>query len=68
MQGTVFSFDELTSSGTVVLDTGRRLDFAPEVFAASGLRLLRLGQRVQIEVHDDHITALTIITLPMPGA
>ena len=68
MQGTVFSFDELTSSGTVVLDTGRRLDFASEVFAASGLRLLRLGQRVQIEVHDDRITALTIITLPMPGA
>jgi cold shock CspA family protein len=67
MQGTVYTFDEQTHAGTVVLDSGRRLVFAPEVFAASGLRFLRPGQRVRITVSDDHISQLTIITLPMPG-
>ena len=66
MQGTVFTFDEQTHAGTVVLDTGRRLEVKAGVFARSGLRLLRPGQRVRIEVDGDEVTALTIATLPMP--
>ena len=48
MQGTVRQFDPATGSGSVFLDDGTVCPFGPEVFAASGLRLLRRGQRVAI--------------------
>lgn len=67
MQGTVFSFDEQTHEGSVVLDNGRRLDFDATAFAASGLRLLRPGQRIQFDADGDRVTALTIITLARPA-
>jgi len=60
VQGTVATFDERTQSGTVVLDTGRRLAFPPEAFAASGLRRLRPGQRVTLIQDGDAITRLTL--------
>jgi len=63
----VWSFDALTHEGVVVLDDGTRLAFGADVFAASGLRLLRSGQRVRISVVDDVIAALTILTLSSPG-
>ncbi|GAA1169285.1 hypothetical protein GCM10009584_07770 [Ornithinimicrobium humiphilum] len=50
MQATVHTFDLTTGSGSVLLDTGRLVPFAPEVFEASGLRHLRMGQRVSVEV------------------
>lgn len=53
MQASVHQFDPETGSGTVLLDTGRVLPFDQDVFAASSLRLLRLGQRVSIEVSGD---------------
>ena len=49
MQGTVATFDEQTRSGTVLLDDGTEVSFASAAFAASGLRLLRLGQRLKID-------------------
>lgn len=52
MQGTVKSFNE-DSSGEVVLDTGRRVPFDAAAFGASGLRFLRPGQRVQLEISED---------------
>lgn len=68
MQASVHSFDPATGGGSVLLDTGRLLPFAPEVFAASGLRLLRLGQRVSVEVAPEdpetagaHLTRLWIV-------
>ena len=51
MQGTVATFDAETRTGTLLLDDGTALAFPAAAFAASGLRLLRLGQRVRIE-HD----------------
>jgi hypothetical protein len=67
VQATVFEFDERAGGGSVVLDTGRRLPFSAEAFAASGLRLLRAGQRVRLDVSADGVvTALTIATLPPP--
>lgn len=66
MQATVFSFDEQTCAGSVVLDTGRRIDFGAEAFGASGLRLLRAGQRVQIRMDGERVSALTIVTLALP--
>jgi 2-phospho-L-lactate guanylyltransferase len=65
MQGTVATFDEASRAGTVLLDDGTRLEFSGAAFAASGLRLLRLGQRVRLERADDgSITALALISMP----
>lgn len=65
MQGTVWAFDDTTHRGHIVLDDGRLVDISPEAFTASGLRLLRLGQRVRFDVGVDKIVrSLTILTLP----
>ena len=61
MQASVHEFDPATAAGSVLLDDGRRLLFSPEAFAQSRLRLLRPGQRVTIDVIDDHIVALRIV-------
>jgi 2-phospho-L-lactate/phosphoenolpyruvate guanylyltransferase len=63
MQGTVASFDAQQRSGTVLLDDGTRLDFDAPAFDASGLRLLRLGQRVRLEWRDERISRLTLVTM-----
>ena len=65
MQGTVATFDESSHAGTVLLDDGTRVEFPAAAFAASGLRLLRLGQRVRLERDaDGTVTALALITMP----
>lgn len=68
MQASVHTFDVATGSGTVLLDTGRMVPFAAEVFAASGLRHVRMGQRVSVEVQpqdpespEAHLTRLWIV-------
>jgi 2-phospho-L-lactate guanylyltransferase len=66
MQATVATFDETSHAGTVLLDDGTRLEFPSAAFAASGLRLLRLGQRVRLErAADGSITTLSLITMPV---
>ena len=58
-------FDPRTRTGDVLLDDGRALAFPAEAFDASGLRLLRLGQRVRLETDDDgKVRRLTIVSLP----
>jgi 2-phospho-L-lactate guanylyltransferase len=65
MQGTVRSFDPRTRAGDLLLDNGAALAFPASAFDASGLRLLRLGQRVRIETDDTgRVVRLTIATLP----
>jgi 2-phospho-L-lactate guanylyltransferase len=49
MQGTIATFDPGTRSGTLLLDDGTELAFDAPAFDRSGLRLLRLGQRVDVE-------------------
>jgi len=49
MQGTVATFDPQSHTGTLLLDDGTELAFPAEAFRRSGLRLLRLGQRVAID-------------------
>jgi cold shock CspA family protein len=49
VQGTIATFDPETRSGSLLLDDGTPLTFAADAFDRSGLRLLRLGQRVKIE-------------------
>ncbi len=53
MQGTVASFDPDGHGGELLLDDGTKLSFGPDAFALSGLRLLRLGQRVRVEQAPD---------------
>lgn len=64
VQATVATFDAETRAGTVLLDDGSELAFPADAFAASGLRLLRLGQRVRID-HDDagNIVKITLPTM-----
>jgi 2-phospho-L-lactate guanylyltransferase len=63
VQGTVATFDAESHSGTLLLDDGRELAFPADAFDRSGLRLLRLGQRVVI--HTD--SAGTVEQLRLPG-
>lgn len=62
MQGTVATFDPRTRSGTLLLDDGTEVAFPAAAFDASGLRLLRLGQRVRIE--RDRAGQIVRVTLP----
>jgi cold shock CspA family protein len=64
VQATVATFDPQTGGGTVLTDDGRRVAFDGAAFAAGGLRLLRPGQRVRMDVVDDRVVRITIVTLP----
>ncbi len=57
MQGTVATFDPESQSGTLLLDDGTELAFPAEAFRASGLRLLRLGQRVTVRADPAGVVA-----------
>ena len=68
MQATVRGFDPSDGSGSVFFDDGSVAEFGPDAFAASGLRLLRRGQRVAVRRgRSGAITALTLATLPLPA-
>lgn len=62
VQGTVSEFDPQTGAGAMLLDDGTRVEFGAAAFEASGLRLLRVGQRIHADQDDDG--AMTRITLP----
>lgn len=65
MQATVRSFDPDSRSGELLLDDGSPLSFATQAFDRSGLRLLRLGQRVRVELDPSGaVTRVTIATMP----
>jgi cold shock CspA family protein len=63
MQGTIATYDPRTHAGTLLLDDGSELAFPAEAFERSGLRLLRLGQRVTIDRAADG----TVLTVMLPG-
>jgi cold shock CspA family protein len=67
MQATAYTYDAETRSGSVLLDDGTPLQFDAAAFDAGGLRLLRPGQRVRIEVEgakdSPRITLVTLQTL-----
>jgi 2-phospho-L-lactate guanylyltransferase len=65
VQGTVALFDEQSRQGSLLLDDGTPLEFSAAAFAASGLRLLRLGQRVRAERGPDgQVARIALITMP----
>jgi cold shock CspA family protein len=61
MQASVHKYDDESGSGSVLLDDGREIPFDGEVFDASGLRHLRPGQRVSIELSTSAVTRLWIV-------
>lgn len=62
MQATAYTYDPGTRTGQVLLDDGTPLPFGTAAFDAGGLRLLRVGQRVRIEVAEDG-REITLVTL-----
>ncbi len=68
MQATVRSYDPGSRSGSVLLDDGTEIPYDDRALRGSGVRLLRSGQRVRVEVDgsgtDVRVQFLTIATLP----
>lgn len=64
MQATTHRFDQESGEGSVITDAGLVVPIAPGALEASGLRLLRLGQRVGIELAAD---GRSVEALWMPG-
>lgn len=67
MQATVATYDAGTRSGSVLLDDGIELTFDARALEGTGLRLLRPGQRVRLEVAGEgasrSVHRLQILTL-----
>ncbi|WP_416979481.1 hypothetical protein [Streptomyces sp. T028] len=64
MQATAYTYDPDTRSGQVLLDDGTPVPFDARAFDAGGLRLLRPGQRVRIEVEGPKDSPrITLVTL-----
>ena len=61
MQASVHRYDDESGSGSVLLDDGREIPFDGEVFDASGLRHVRPGQRVSVEISATALTRLWIV-------
>ena len=66
MQATVSGFDAATRSGWVLTDDGVKLAFSSDAFDASGLRLLRPGQRVRMTVTGTPPVVETLQSLTLP--
>jgi cold shock CspA family protein len=61
MQASVHKYDNDSGSGSVLLDDGREVPFEGSVLDASGLRHVRPGQRVSIEMSASELTRLWIV-------
>jgi cold shock CspA family protein len=67
VQATVRQWDPASGAGDVLLDDGRLVSFSGDAFSVSGLRLLRLGQRVRMQFDGaGNVAWVTIATLPDP--
>jgi cold shock CspA family protein len=62
-QGTIRSFDRATRSGSLLDDALDEHRFDGRVIAASGLRELRIGQRVRFTLAGDRIATLNLVSL-----
>ena len=66
-QGTIKAFDVDSSTGSLLDDGLKERHFDREAFVASGLRELRIGQRVRFELEGDaddpRISHLNIVSL-----
>jgi len=60
VQASIHTFAE-DGSGSALLDDGRLVTWAGEVFASSALRHVRPGQRVSVEVEGTEVSRLWIV-------
>jgi 2-phospho-L-lactate guanylyltransferase len=68
VQATLRSFDPVSRSGDVLLDDGNVKTFDAAAFDPSGLRLLRIGQRVRLDVDANGVvTFITLATFRAPA-
>ncbi|MGY6024417.1 cold-shock protein [Streptomyces spinosirectus] len=64
MHATAYTYDPDTREGSVLLDDGSPVPFDAAAFDAGGLRLLRPGQRVRIELDSaEDGPRITLVTL-----
>jgi 2-phospho-L-lactate guanylyltransferase len=64
MQATVATFDSERREGTALLDSGAEIAIPRDAFDASGLRLLRLGQRLRFELDGDgRVARVSLVTM-----
>jgi cold shock CspA family protein len=64
VQATVYRYDPSSGSGSVLTDSGAVLPFELEALRLSGLRHLRPGQRLTVELTDTgRVSALTLGTI-----
>lgn len=61
MQASVHTFDPEHNTGSVLLDDGRQVAFTAAAFEGSGLRLVRLGQRLTVEMTGEVVVSLGIV-------
>ena len=61
MQATARTHDAATRSGTLLLDDGTEVGYDAAAFDVSGLRLLRMGQRVTVVLDGSRVTRLGIV-------
>ena len=65
-QGTIKTYDPATRSGVILDDGKAEFVYGPESFRESGLRELRLGQRVKFNVEGEgekmKVLDLTLVT------
>jgi cold shock CspA family protein len=52
-QGTIKHFDEEAGRGTLLMDDRTEVDVDARSIEGSGIRTLRLGQRVRFEIADE---------------
>ena len=52
VQASIHTFDD-SGTGSALLDDGRLVDFGPDALVDSGLRFLRPGQRVSVDVDEE---------------
>jgi 2-phospho-L-lactate guanylyltransferase len=60
MQASVHRFEPETGAGAMLLDDGTELPFDREAYERSGLRLLRIGQRLTVDTEDDRVVAMRL--------
>jgi cold shock CspA family protein len=64
MQATVYRYDPASGSGAVLTDQGAVLPFTVEALRLSGLRHLRPGQRLTVELDEGRrVSALRLETI-----
>ena len=64
MQATAYTYDPDSRTGQVLLDDGTPVPFDAAAFDAGGLRLLRPGQRVRVEMEGEgENRRITLVTL-----